>query len=80
MQTACLDASSGGAATEKGSKLLIGWASTDITPEKPAALAGQFFVRISQQALDPITATALAIESAGEDNASEQVIMVSCDL
>ena len=40
MQTACLDASSGGAATEKGSKLLIGWASTDITPEKPAALAG----------------------------------------
>ena len=80
MQTACLDASSGGATTEKGSKLLIGWASTDITPEKPAALAGQFFVRISKQALDPITATALAIESAGEDNASEQVIMVSCDL
>jgi len=64
----------------QGSKLLIGWASKDITPEKPAVLAGQFYVRISKQALDPITATALAIESAGEDNASEQVIMVSCDL
>ena len=80
MQTACLDASSGGATTENGSKLLIGWASKDITPEKPAALAGQFYVRISKQALDPITATALAIESVGEDNAGEQVIMVSCDL
>jgi len=56
-------------------KLLIGWASKDITPEKTVALVGQFRVRISKYVNDPITATALAIE-AGND----QAIMVSCDL
>ena len=56
-------------------KLLIGWASKDITPEKAVALVGQFHVRISKYVNDPITATALAIE-AGND----QAILVSCDL
>jgi hypothetical protein len=56
-------------------KLLIGWASKSITPEKAVALAGQFHVRISKYVNDPVTATALAIE-AGND----QAIMVSCDL
>jgi len=64
----------------RGGKLLIGWASKDITPEKPVALAGQFHVRISKYVHDPITATALAIESADENNENEQAIMVSCDL
>ena len=59
----------------KDHKLLIGWASKDITPAKPVALAGQFHVRVSKYVNDPITATALAIE-AGND----QAIMVSCDL
>ncbi len=64
----------------RGGKLLIGWASKDITPEKPVALAGQFHVRISKYVNDPLTATALAIESADENNGNEQAIMVSCDL
>ena len=63
-----------------GGKLLIGWASKDITPARPVALAGQFHVRISKYVHDPITATALAIESAGENGVNEQAIMVSCDL
>ena len=36
-----------------GGKLLIGWASKDITPEKPVALEGQFRVRISKYVHDP---------------------------
>jgi len=71
---------SGTATAEKGGKLLIGWASRDITPEKPVALAGQFHVRISKSVNDPLTATALAIESADGNNANEQAIMVSCDI
>ena len=64
----------------KGS-VYIGWKETDITPEKPAALAGQFFERVSEYVHDPITATALAIETRDENGASlDQVIMVSCDL
>ena len=63
-----------------GGKLLIGWASKDITPEKPVALEGQFHVRISKYVHDPLTATALAIESTDENNGNEQAIMVSCDL
>lgn len=54
----------------------IGWASRDITPSRPVVLRGQFYVRISEGANDPITATALAIESAG----GGQAIIVSCDL
>jgi hypothetical protein len=55
--------------------LLIGWAQTDLTPEKPVALHGQFHVRISEGVEDPITATALALAS--ED---ARVVFVSCDL
>jgi hypothetical protein len=56
-------------------KILIGWASKSITPMKPTILAGQFHARVSQNINDPITSTALAIESG-----SDQAIMVSCDL
>lgn len=55
----------------------IGWGAADITPDKPALVSGQFHARISEGVMDPITTTALAIESgAGEQCA----IMVSCDL
>lgn len=56
-------------------EILIGWASKSITPTRPSILAGQFHARISKNVNDPITATALAIESA-----NDQAIMVSCDL
>lgn len=58
--------------------LAIGWATTDITPNKPVQLAGQFHERISQFVHDPITATALALETQGEDG--DRAILVSCDL
>jgi hypothetical protein len=57
----------------------IGWASANITPDKPILLAGQFHARVSEGVRDPITATALAIES-GEGDNTEKAIMISCDL
>lgn len=53
----------------------IGWSSKTITPQKPVALAGQFYERITDQVRDPLFATALALESRGE-----QSVLVSCDL
>ena len=56
-------------------KLLIGWSEANITPEKKVSLEGQFAERISEYVEKPLTATAMAMESAGE-----QVVFVSCDL
>ena len=56
-------------------ELLIGWAEENFTPKKKAKLAGQFFERISEYVETPITATAMAVESDGE-----QMILCSCDL
>ncbi|MCP5115253.1 MAG: hypothetical protein GY953_30850, partial [bacterium] len=61
-------------------EILIGWSSTSITPARPVALSGQFHTRISESVHDPVTATALAIESRTQDGAVDQAIMVSCDL
>lgn len=58
---------------------LIGWASRDITPDKPVLLWGQFYARVSEGVMDPITVTALAIESSRDGKVSAQVVMVSCD-
>ena len=55
--------------------LRIGWAQADITPSETALVCGQFYARISEEVLDPVTATAMAIESAGD-----QAVLVSCDL
>ena len=55
--------------------LQFGWAEIDITPPKPAALAGQFAERISEYVEKPITATALAV-----DSGSDQMLLVSTDL
>lgn len=60
-----------------GASLMIGWASTDLTPEHPVNLQGQFHARVSEGVMDPLTATALAMESAGD---SVCIILVSCDL
>ena len=53
----------------------IGWAEVDITPSVPCLVAGQFYTRLSEQVLDPVTATALVLDSGGE-----QAVLVSCDL
>ena len=59
--------------------MYIGWASADITPDKPVLLIGQMYARISEGVRDPLTVTALAIES-GTGPSSEKAIMISCDL
>jgi len=64
---------------ETACNLSIGWSSEDITPGQPVFIKGQFHARISEGVMDPITATALAIES-GSGPSSEKVIMISCDL
>ena len=56
-------------------ELKIGWAQADITPPEPCLVCGQFFARISEEVWDPVTATALALESG-----PEQAVLVSCDL
>lgn len=60
--------------------LYVGWSTADITPEKPVALIGQLHKRISEGVRDPLTATALALETRGENGEREQAIMVSCDV
>ncbi len=61
--------------------LRVGWAATDITPDKPVVIVGFHAKRISGGVRDPLTATVLALESVGPTGkVAEQAIMVSCDL
>lgn len=62
------------------SKLLIGWASKDITPDKPTSLWGQFYIRIAKTAKDPLTVTALSISTKEGKNENSSFIWISCDL
>ncbi len=65
--------------TSKENSIRIGWSQADITPEETVAVRGQFHARVSEGVSDPVTATALALESEGKDN-KEAAVMVSCDL
>ncbi len=58
----------------------IGWASADITPDRPLVLGGMPMARLSTGVMDPLTATALALESGSPDGTNEAAILVSCDL
>ena len=81
--TACSENSSGNTeetvtnstSTDK-EMMQIGWSSVDITPDAPVYLSGQRYSRISEGVKDPITATALALES----DSGEGVVLVSIDL
>ena len=53
----------------------IGWAQTDITPDRPVYVIGQLYSRISSYVHDALTATCLVLE-----NGDEQMVMVSCDM
>jgi len=64
----------------QASQLHIGTAHTNITPDKPVALAGQFRTRIARTVNNPCTATVLALESRDGDKVLDQAILVSCDL
>lgn len=70
----CLSLAAAGEALS-AADLLAGWASVNITPDRPVALAGQFHTRVSKFVHDPVTATALALESGGE-----QAVLVSLDV
>lgn len=61
--------------------LYVGWAVADITPWQITGVYGQFHHRISKGVLDPLTLTALVMESINETrDASETSIIISCDL
>ncbi|MDW7658122.1 MAG: hypothetical protein SCM11_13215 [Bacillota bacterium] len=53
----------------------IGWAQTDITPDRPVYVIGQLYSRISTYVHDTLSATCLVLE-----NGDEQMTMVSCDI
>ena len=55
--------------------LKIGWAEESLLPDKKVSLAGQFYERISEAVESEICATAMAVESVGE-----QMILVSVDM
>lgn len=63
-----------------GAELLVGTASTDITPSEPVPVSGQFHLRIARTVETPITANVLALESREGDHALDLAIMVSCDV
>ena len=75
----CNKAGKGGSQEDKTGNFYVGWASADITPDKPVLVAGQFHARVSEGVMDPITATVLSIES-GTGPSSEKAILISCDL
>ena len=56
-------------------RINIGWAQTDITPDRPVYVIGQLYSRISSYIHDPITATCLVLE-----NGDDQITMISCDM
>ncbi|OGV77965.1 MAG: hypothetical protein A2340_00365 [Lentisphaerae bacterium RIFOXYB12_FULL_60_10] len=56
-------------------ELKIGWASRDVSTDKPVIIPGQFHARISQGVFDPILVTALVI-----DNGADLVAFLSADI
>ena len=52
----------------------IGWAQINITPDRPVAVSGQLYSRVSSYVHDPVTATALVLE-----NGAAQAVLVSLD-
>jgi len=56
-------------------ELKIGWATRDVSTDKPVNIPGQFHMRISKGILDPVTVTALLI-----DDGKDLVCMMSADL
>jgi sugar phosphate isomerase/epimerase len=60
--------------------LFAGWATANITPLRPVNLVGQYEKRIARAARDPLTVTALALETRDGTEPVEQAILVSCDV
>ena len=60
----------------KKERIKIGWAEADITPQGKIDLSGQYYHRVSKGIHSHLSATALALESDGGD----QAVMVTLDL
>lgn len=56
-------------------KIRVGWSQQDITPRGPVSVRGHFNLRVATRVQDPLTVTALALES-GDD----YVIFASMDM
>ncbi len=59
--------------------LRIGWASTCITPDAPVIMSGGSRARLSTGVMDPLTATALVLESVRGGETAERIVLVSVD-
>ncbi len=66
--------------TAAGADLLIGTATTDVTPKEPVAVSGQFHLRIARTVESPVTANVIVLESRDGEKSLNSAIMVSCDL
>ena len=60
----------------ESSPISIGWAMRDITPEGKVRVMGQFHVRVSTGVENPLTCTALALESGCEGGAHAVLLSV----
>ena len=64
----------------RAGRLRIGWASADLTPDRPVVMSGGTRARLSTGVMDPVTVTALVLQSVAEDGkAGEPVVQVSVD-
>ncbi len=63
-----------------GAELFVGVASTDVSPEEPASLAGQNHLRISKGIESPLTTNVVVVESHDGEESLDLAIMVSCDI
>jgi hypothetical protein len=75
-----LFAAEANAAALTSGELLVGAATTDITPDRPVALHGQMHTRISKAVESPIIAAALALEGRRGTARGDQAVFVACDL
>ena len=67
-------------AAASGAELLVGAASTDISPAGPVAVSGQFGLRIARTVETPLTANVIALQTRDGDRTLDAAIMVSCDV
>lgn len=64
---------------DKTDNFHIGWAFVDITPDAPVLIRSPYIAHVSEGVMDPVTVTALAMES-GSGPSSEKAIIISADL
>ena len=58
----------------------IGYATSNIVPPRPAMVQGQMHVRIADKAIDPLIATAMALQGHRPDGTPDCAIIISLDV